>query len=96
MLELEHWSDASDAMEDQTVTVVDHLGKAHEVIDYESDTPIEELIGEMLLKLMVDARDSKLFHSLPLGDPCHIAIENQLGAWGWPMYDDRGKPETSA
>ena len=54
MLELEHWSDATDAMEDQTV----HgrrpfLGNGTtNSSTTESDTPIEELIGEMLLKLM--------------------------------------------
>ena len=29
------------------------------------------------------------------GDPCHIAIENQLGAWGWPMYPAK-KPNSSS
>ena len=33
MLELSHWSDAADAIEYQTATVVDHWGESHEFVD---------------------------------------------------------------
>lgn len=54
------------------------------------DDFIEEL-GETIRTLGMELRDEGAFAALPKQAGCEFGVEDMEGAYGWPMYEDRGK-----
>jgi hypothetical protein len=94
-IDMLHWSDAYDRLVDMPIIVIDHQGQPRECSESAESCDFNQLVGEMLLALLMDAKQQGWFKTLPVASTCHIAIEDQLGGWGWPEYDDRGQAETT-
>ncbi len=88
-LELNHWFKAVDELfENNTPFTLN----THNESTLEIDTAIEmeELashFGNMLRDVLLEARSSGLFGSLPLSKQCVMFIEEHDSLYGWPEYD---------
>lgn len=95
--EFDSWHDAVDPLHQATalggksdpLSIHRMNGKVATYKEYD-DTKIAKDIGMMLWKALVDARDSGIFATLPLTDICRMGVEDQDGAFGWPLGDDKG------
>ncbi|WP_147866002.1 hypothetical protein [Stieleria maiorica] len=77
-------------VEEQTVTMTDHLGREHIIRDNEiSDEDLNALFGEMLTALMHELRDDGTFAKLPLRPDAFLVIEEFDGRYFWPTYETR-------
>ena len=51
-----------------------------------------ETIGKFLVDSLLEARANGVFADLPKADRCELGVEDPTtGAFGWPVYEDRGK-----
>ena len=89
-VECPHWPAAFEAIEGGEVAFVLADGKQ---LSLAADTDSEQLaaiIGMVVKKTLLDARDNGVFASLPKAQRCELAAEELEGRYGWPDYEDRG------
>jgi hypothetical protein len=56
------------------------------------DARLTRAIGAFLVSALLKARDDGVFSALPLAERCMLGVEDPTtGAFGWPIYKDRGK-----
>jgi len=48
-------------------------------------------MGQMLVDLLKQLRDTKGFSELKTAARCELGVEADDGTFGWPRYEDRGK-----
>lgn len=95
-LEMPHWEAAFEALcEEKPIEFTHRDGRTKKITEYPGDERYAEYFGEMLKELLLEARDAGVFADLPTAEVCSLGIEEHDGRYGWPMYKDRGKPETT-
>ncbi len=89
-LALPHWPAAVEVNEAKTLKVVLPHGVERKLRAGSSET-LAKLLGEMLKGVLLKARDEGVFERLPKATRCELGVEEQNGAYGWPVYKARGK-----
>jgi hypothetical protein len=88
MLQRPHWSEASEASMAGPLTIVE-LDGTDAILP--SGTELAEILGEMAKAVVLKARAEGIFAVLPKAPGCELGVEHFSGAYGWPVYDDRGQ-----
>lgn len=88
VLERSHWLEAGEVNIDQEITLVQLDGS--EII-VPPGTELAEPLGELLKTILVKAREDGLFAPLPKAAECEVGVEHLSGAYGWPIYEERGQ-----
>jgi len=83
-----HWLEAGEANMDEPITVVQPDGTEKEL---PTGTELAEVIGEVVKAALLKARADGVFAALPKAPGCELGVEHFSGAFGWPIYEDRGK-----
>ena len=88
-LDRESWLPAVQAVcEEEKVSVVRWDGKRQQC----DAASLGEVIGQFLVSLLLEARDSGLFATLPRAERCELGVEDPTtGEFGWPHYEERGQ-----
>jgi hypothetical protein len=77
----EGWRGALLAVYGEKVNVVRHDGST-----------LCEMIGNFLVAMLLEGRSNGVFADLPKTDRCELGVEDPTtGAFGWPIYEERGK-----
>ena len=88
-LERPHWLEAGEAnIDHEPITVIRPDGTEEEL---PSGTELAEIIGEVVKAALLKARADGAFAALPKAPGCELGVEHFSGAYGWPIYEDRGK-----
>jgi hypothetical protein len=87
------WPTWESLPEGEQVIFIDLQGQQVEVTTAENtDELICTIVGDALKHVLLTARDSGLFKSLPKSDRCEMGVMDVMsGYYGWPAYQDRGK-----
>lgn len=93
VLERKHWHEALLALEDGSVEVLLPDGKKRKITGKTEFEDFAALFGELLKGVLLKARASGVFKTLPKAKKCHMGVEEQEGRYGWPAYEDRGKDD---
>jgi hypothetical protein len=88
MFERPHWLEAGEANMEGPITVV-QLGGNEAVLP--SGTELAEVLGEVLKAVVLKARADDVFATLPKAAGCELGVEHFSGAYGWPVYEERGQ-----
>ncbi|QDV53990.1 hypothetical protein [Gimesia fumaroli] len=89
-LEFPKWAKAVDAFCDKGEPIELILPDGNQQTLGEDDD-LAEVIGKVLKEILLKARKEKLFKDLPIAKSNMMGVEDQVGAYGWPDYDDRFK-----
>jgi hypothetical protein len=100
-IEFDHWIEAVESSFegepfavikiDGTQFVVPAFDEDAEVQDDNGDDPFVVAIGQMILSVLLNAKDDDVFAPLKKFGSVQLDIEDFNGGWGWPEYDDLGK-----
>jgi hypothetical protein len=52
---------------------------------------LTEILGDLLKGVLLKARADGVFAGLPKASRCELGVEENDGAYGWPVYEDRGQ-----
>lgn len=85
-LERPDWLAAGEA--EGPITIIELDGSE---VEYPEGTELAEIFGELIKAVLLKARADGVFASLPKTPGCELGVEHSEGAYGWPMYDDRGQ-----
>ena len=88
MLDRPHWLEAGEANMDGPITVV-QLDGNEAVLPL--GTELAEVIGEVVKAVVLKARADGIFATLPKAPGCELGVEHFSGAYGWPVYEERGQ-----
>lgn len=84
------WEEAFDAVsEEEPLALILPDGSRRELVG--DDAGLVEAVGEMLKAVLLKARADGLFDPLPKAPRCELGVEEQDGAYAWPIYEDRGR-----
>lgn len=87
-LERESWLPAVQAVcDEEKVDVVNLDGRTKRC----DDAALGQVIGELLVSILREARAAGVFTNLPKVQRCELGVEESNGEFGWPTYEDRGK-----
>ena len=81
------WLAAGEANCEEPITLV-QLDGSEVVLPENSE--LAEPLGELLKAVLLKARADGVFADLPKAPGCELGIEHHEGAYGWPLYEDRG------
>jgi hypothetical protein len=85
-----HWARPCHAvLERKAVKVITPSGA--KVVD--SETSLCEAVGGFLVEIMKSLRKGGIFKAVPRAANCYLGVQTNDGEFGWPHYDDRGRPE---
>jgi hypothetical protein len=88
VLERTHWQEAGEANCEGPITLIELDGT--ETILPEG-TELAEPLGELVKAVLLKARANGEFAALPKAAGCELGVEHHEGAYGWPVYEDRGR-----
>ena len=95
-IDFEHWVEAVEArFEGESFTVMCVDGSSF-VVSAEGEEEADEdpfvvAIGKMILSVLMQAKQDRVFTSLEKFGAVQLDIEDFNGGWGWPEYDELGK-----
>ncbi len=87
-LERRHWLEAGEANMEGPITVVQLDGTEAEL---PTGTELAEILGEVVKAVVLKARADGVFAGLPKAPGCELGVEHFSGAYGWPVYEERGQ-----
>jgi hypothetical protein len=83
-----HWQEAGEANLDGPITLVQLDGT--ETV-FPAGAELAEPLGELLKLVLLKVRADGVFEKLPKAAGCELSVEHHEGAYGWPVYEKRGK-----
>ena len=87
-LERPNWLEAGEANMEEHITVVQPDGTEAEL---PAGAELAEIIGDVVKAVLLKARADGVFAALPKAPGCELGVEHFSGAYGWPVYEERGK-----
>jgi hypothetical protein len=94
VLERPHWLQALEALVKRGLSLILPNGSRMELPAVGSADgryrQFAKVLGEMLRRLLLQARADGVFAELPRAVDCELGVEHFNGAYGWPAYKDRG------
>jgi hypothetical protein len=87
-LERPDWLAAGEANMKAGITLVRPDGTE---VKLPKNTELAEPLGELVKAVLLKARADGVFDKLPKAAGCELAVEHHEGAYGWPMYEARGR-----
>jgi len=87
-LERPHWLQACEANLEGSITVILLDGTEASL---PSGTELADILGEVVKAAVLKARGDGVFAGLPKAPGCELGIEHFAGAYGWPVYEERGQ-----
>lgn len=87
-LERPHWVEAGEAIGDGPINVIQMDGTE---VELPTDTELAALLGEVVKAVLLKARADGVFANLPKATGCELGVEHLSGAYGWPIYEERGQ-----
>jgi len=89
MLEMDHWFNTIDKMyRSEGAVEVTLLDGSVKLIDFESSGEDLNIFGIMIKDVLIKARISGMFSTLPLAERCIMGVEELAGSYGWPHYEN--------
>lgn len=86
----EKWPFLCEALcEDQEVVVTKLDGTTQTFSGPDDADNVSNLLGELMLSLIREARTKGLLGTLPTAEKCYLSVEDFNGGWGWPEYEKR-------
>jgi hypothetical protein len=89
-LERPDWLAAFEALENGPLVVVLPDGKERKLRRGSFDK-LTTVLGELIKDVLLKARADGIFEGLPKAPRCELGVEEHDGAYGWPVYEERGK-----
>jgi hypothetical protein len=89
-LERPDWQAAFEALEGASLLVVLPDGTERKVRRGGYDK-LTTILGDLLKAVLFQARADGVFASLPKAPRCELGVEEHDGAYGWPVYEERGQ-----
>jgi hypothetical protein len=89
-LERPDWQAAFEALEGGSLLVVLHDGKER-IFRRGSYDGLTTILGDLLKAVLLQARADGIFAGLSKAPRCELGVEEHDGAYGWPVYEERGR-----
>jgi hypothetical protein len=89
-LERPKWLAASEANEDEPILFSLPDGSKRE-IPPGGHEEFAVILGDLLRGVLLKARSDGVFIDLPKSPRCELGVEEHDGAYGWPIFEERGR-----